>query len=366
MKLIDRYLLREYTLVLSYCLIGFSMIFVIYDLFDHLSDFIDNDISFGVIFRYYASLLAPSLEYLAPASLLLATLYTLWQMTRHNELTAMRASGISIYRIMICFLSVGFFFTLATAAIRECVTPGAMAWLQEFEADDESGEGGRVYRDLPYYNSIENHLWMIGRMDANKPNKLLNVNVTRERPDGSRYEELEADRAEWLDGQWWFYNMTVQKYDENENPVGSAKPVIEGQSTVTELPFLTEQPRDFVNEVTNWDFLPSAAVIRYLKLHRDLSAKDRAQKVLSLHQRLASPWACFIVTLFAIPAGVRGGRRSALAGVFMTVAYFFGFYSLMQVGLFLGLRGLLWPWLGAWLSNIVFLSVGTVMVARIQ
>jgi lipopolysaccharide export system permease protein len=367
MKLIDRYLLREYILVLSYCLIGFSMIFVIYDLFDHLSSFIDNEVSFTLILRYYASLLAPSLEYLAPASLLLATLYTLWQMTRRNELTAMRASGISIYRIMSCFLAVGLFFTFTTALIRECVTPKAMAWLQDFEADeDETGSGARVYHDLPYYSSVANHLWMIGRLDADAPNKLLNVKVTRERPDGSRYEELEADRAEWLDGQWWFYNMTVQKYDEDENPVGSAKPVIEGHSTVTELPFLTEQPQDFVNEITSWDFLPSVAVIRYLKLHKDLSPKDRSQKVLSLHQRLAAPWACFIVTLFAIPAGVRGGRRSALAGVFTTVGYFFGFYSLMQIGLFLGLRGLIWPWLGAWLSNIVFLFTGTVMVSRIQ
>ena len=370
MKLIDRYLLREYLLVLSYCLIGFSMIFVIYDLFDNLSSFIDHGVSMGVVLQYYVLLLAPSLEYLAPASLLLATLYTLWQMTRHNELTAMRAGGISIYRLMVCFMAVGFFFSCATALIREYVTPGAMAWLQEFEARDEeesdADAGSRVHRDLAYYNSIDNNLWMIGKLNAVEQGRLTRVTVTRERPDGTRFEEIEADRAFWLDGQWWFSNMTVQKYDKDENPVGSATAVAEGQRTVTELPFLTAEPQDFINEVTNWDFLSSRAVLRYLRSHEDLSPKDRAQKTLSLHQRLASPWACFIVTLFAIPAGVKGGRRSALAGVFVTVGYFFAFYSLMQIGLFLGLRGLIWPWLGAWLSNIVFLLAGTIMVARIQ
>jgi lipopolysaccharide export system permease protein len=90
------------------------------------------------------------------------------------------------------------------------------------------------------------------------------------------------------------------------------------------------------------------------------------RKELTLHQRMATPLAGFVAALFAIPAGVRGGRRSAMAGVILTVASFFGFYALMQVGAFLALRQWVAPWLGAWLSNIVFLGVGSIMVSRVR
>jgi lipopolysaccharide export system permease protein len=132
------------------------------------------------------------------------------------------------------------------------------------------------------------------------------------------------------------------------------------------MAWMSETPQDFVNEVRGWMFLTTLQMWRYMQRHPDISGVSMAQKMYDLHARLAMPWACLIVTLFGIPAGARSGRQSALAGVFLAVAFFFGFYALSQIGLFLGKTQVIWPWTGAWLSNIVFLAAGLIMMARMR
>lgn len=366
MKLIFRYLLREYLAVLGYCLLAFASLLVVVDLFDHVGTFFEKKAPLAQIGLYYVFLLAASLEYLAPAALLLCTLYTLWQFTRHNEVTAMRMGGVGMVRVMLPFLLVGLAFTAAAGAIKETVTPRANRQMKEVLAKANSKSSFDVY-DMAHYNSMGRRQWLIHKLDVRNPSRLYRVKVVCERPDGTRFQEIMAGEACFLDGQWWFRDVRIQEFDENENPVrlapGAAPAAVR---PLREMPFLDERPADFVNEIVNWDFLSGRAIYRYLQRHPDLSPRDRAQKWLTFHQRVALPWASFIVTLFAVPAGVRGGRRSALAGVFLTVSFFFGFYALMQVGTFLAMRQLVSPWLGAWLSNIVFLAVGTGLVARIR
>jgi lipopolysaccharide export LptBFGC system permease protein LptF len=85
-----------------------------------------------------------------------------------------------------------------------------------------------------------------------------------------------------------------------------------------------------------------------------------------MHRRLATPWACLIVTFFAVPAGTRTARHSTLSGIFMALAAFVLYYMLLGIGSWLGMRGIVWPWLGAWLSNITFVVSGTIMTIRLR
>ena len=128
MRLMDRYILREYLTPVGYCLGTFTMFYVIWDLFANLGEIIEAKTPVLLIGRYYLCLVLPTLEFLAPASLLLATLYTLWHLTRNNELTAMRSSGVSLYRIMVPFLAVGMVFSIVTGVVKESIGPEAARW----------------------------------------------------------------------------------------------------------------------------------------------------------------------------------------------------------------------------------------------
>ena len=91
MKILTRYIFREFLVPYAYCLIGFLSIYVLFELFGSFGRLAEADMSAGDVVRFFAGYLAPYFHYLVPAALMLATLYTMWNFCRHSELVAMRA-----------------------------------------------------------------------------------------------------------------------------------------------------------------------------------------------------------------------------------------------------------------------------------
>lgn len=366
MKILDRYMLRSLLVPLVYCLAAFSMLFVIWDLFERLSKFIDAETPVVLVAFYYLALLLPAFEYLAPACLMLGTLYALWQLTRTNELMAMQASGVSLSRVLWPYLGVGLAFTIALGVIKETVGARAFVWTEKFREAKFQVGAPPLPGPLAYYDMRTHRLWLADKFLESEPGYLEGVKITQERPNGKRMYDVVAGRAEYLDGAWWLHSPSEQRYDEADNPVGGLTPVSKLPNHVQERRDLSERPVSLAIESRNWLFLSTREMIRYLREHPEISKESARQKRYDIHSRLAMPWACLVVTLFAIPTGAKTGRQSPLTGIFVAVGFFFGYYFLSQVGLMLGKSGALQPWLGAWLSNIVFLVSGLVMLLRMR
>jgi len=366
MKTLDRYLLREFLAPLTYCLITFTTVFVVYDLFDRMDRFIESETPAHLIVRYYLFVLGPTLEYLAPASLMLATLYTLYVLSRHSELTAMRACGVGIYRIITPFILVGLLFSLALLVASETVIPRATEWSSEFRDNRFQPVAQQAWHEVQYYNAMGRRQWSIGRFNPQQPNALHDIEIMLERPDGRWNRRITAGKAEWLDGQWWLTGARVQRFGDANNPIGGPVPLGFGRPRIVHLPELDESPALFTSAVRPWEYLTTAEMMAYVRGHPALSESDRAVKIHAIAARLAMPWGCLIVILFAIPAGARTGRQGALAAVFTAIGMLVGFYVLSQIGLILGTAGAIPPWAGAWLSNIVFLGLGIGMICRLR
>ena len=101
MKILDRYLLRRFTISLFFALTGFVLIFVCVDMVGNLSEFIDKDVPRFVIVQYYVFYIPYILTWVLPIGMLLASLFSIAQMARFNELSAMKSAGISLYRILL-------------------------------------------------------------------------------------------------------------------------------------------------------------------------------------------------------------------------------------------------------------------------
>lgn len=367
MKLIDKYLLREYLTHLTYCLLAFCMIFVIYDISGEISKMIQHKTPVAIIALYYLATLGPSMEYILPASLLFATLYTLWQLTKSNELTAMRASGISLLRIMMPFLSVGIIASGFIWALKDTINPRANMWTDDLREAGYDLTAQKIATDQSYMNSKDNRRWRIDKIDINHPSQLIGVRVLEQRKDGTREREIFASKAEWLDGEWWFHDVQIRRYDTDDNPVRKDDlPEQETHGSRVMLQ-LTEKPTDFLTQLKKkWEYLTSREVRAYLAANQNLSGKTIAEIRFDLFSRTAMPFACLIVTFFAVPVGARTGRQDMISGIFMAMAFFIGYYAIANVGMFTAKSERIWPLLGAWLSNIVFLTTGVIMAVRMR
>src|SRR3954466_12148532 len=126
MRLLDRFLLRELVIPLSYCLGGFLMFWITFQLFqEDMAKFHRLHLLGSDIVEYYLVLLPEMLVTTFPFALLLALLYALTNHARHHEITAMRAAGISLWRICIPYFAVGFVFSLLSFWLNEKFAPTA-------------------------------------------------------------------------------------------------------------------------------------------------------------------------------------------------------------------------------------------------
>jgi len=314
------------------------------------------------VIRFYVLLLPSLLIYVVPISLLLATLYCLSNLTKNNELTAMRASGVSLYRLMLPFMVVGLFFSLTVAVVNETIAPWSAYWTEQYVKSQRAKGEFDIYQasHLAYKNEKQHRIWMINSFNT-KTYDMENVEVVQQRDDGSDEIRLQAKQGRWLDGCWWFIDLVEQKYNARGHPVGP--PTFERER---EMRFLTETPSTFMNEIKEPKFLCARELSGFLANHAHLSKDTVARLRADLHHRLAIPWTCFIVMLLGIPAGVQTGRRGALTGIAISLTLFFSYYVLLHVGLWLSKTYLITPWLMNWGPNLMFLVLGGYLIYRMR
>lgn len=361
MKLIDKYLLRSFFVPLIYCLLAFTIVIVVFDLFDNLPDFIEGKTPLPDVLRFYAFLMPSMGIIIVPVSLFLACLYSLSHLTKNNELTAMRACGVSLYRLMMPFVVLGVIASLLVSFVHETLAPWSSYWTDQFVHLQRSHGQLSVYvaRMLGFVNEAAGRDWIVDEFDT-RTFEMSNATVTQQAADGTS-ERIQARKAYWMDGRWWFVELIIQKFDRDSNPMGPPK--FQAHREMVEL---TEVPEDFINEIKDPEFLSSVEILKFLKTHRNLSKDTIARVRVDLHNRLAMPWTCLIVMLIGIPFGAQTGRRGAFLGALLAIGLFFGFYVLINFAIALGKKEVIAPWLAGWTPNIFFLALGYILIHRMR
>lgn len=366
MKIIDRYLFKTFLVPLAYCLAAFTLIFIVFDLFDHMNNFMDARTPLPQVVWFYALLIPSVLIYIVPISLLLAVLYSLAQLTKNSELTAMRACGISLSRIMAPFILTGLFATGLVTFFNETIGPRSAYATQLFLRAQKIENKDAVYlaRQLPYKSERYRRAWFIGSFDT-RTYAMTNIKVNQFRENGLDEKEISAESAQWLDGRWWFRRTAIQDYDEWGNPRGAPRRVEE-----MEMTDLREKPRDFLREVKLTEvkapqYLAARDLLRYIRTH-PLGPETVARYMTDVHTRLAMPWTCFIVVLLGIPFGNHTGRKGAMMGALLSLSLFFAVYVLIHTGTWLGKEGYVAPWMAGWLPTGLWLVTGSVLTLRMR
>ena len=376
MRLLDRYLLRELLVPLGYCLAGFVMLWICLDLFASLRNFRDKLLGAGDIAQYYLVTLPDSLVIMLPVALLLALLYALTTHSRHNELTAIRAAGVSMWRLCLPYLLVGLLASVVMLAINELCEPytaeRADQILMRHRPRTAGAPARNQFRNLAFTNARDGRGWQIGQYNSDT-GEMFNPLVISKLPDNSVLQ-LKADRAARTNEVWTFYgNVNVFKYPAETN----APPVPVLHTNVLAMPSFTETPEQIRSEIKISRFrqsfeakkadIPILEILNYLRLHPHPTGEEGAAWLYTkLYGRLAAPWTCLVVVFIAIPFGAASGRRNVFVGVAGSILICFCYFVLQQIGLTLGSGGHLTPWLAAWFPNLSFSLTGWWLTARLR
>ena len=373
MRLLDRYLLRELLVPLGFCLGGFMIFWISFDLFTELENFQRHKLHGPDVAEYYLAKAPEFLVTVLPVALLLALLYTLTNHARHQELTAIRAAGVGLWRMCAPYLVVGFAASLALLALNELWVPNVedVAGRILNRRLEKAVDGGprNVLRNLAFTNTRDGRTWQIGAYDL-KTREMTDPKVDWRLRDGS-HRELIAKRGVWTNGVWTFFDTL-----ENTYAPGSGTLTNRNMQPVLPMPAFSETPDIIRSEIKISERLsrrgakradiPLVELLDYLRLHPEPAGQDKPWLYTKLHGRLAAPWTCLVVVLVAMPFGAASGRRNVFVGVASSIGICFAYFVLLQVGLALGSGGYLPAWLAAWAPNLAVGGTGVWLAARLR
>jgi lipopolysaccharide export system permease protein len=372
MRLLDRYLLRELLLPLGYCLGGFLIFWISSDLISEMGRFQKGHLTARDIAEYYLVTTPELLRDILPIVLLLALLYALTNHARHNELTAMRAAGISLWRFSAPYFVVGLFFTAAYFFINEFWVPQSVDRANAILDRHETGRAGNGdwKRDLKFLNSRDNRAWWIKAYNS-KTGEMQDVVVEWRLPDGKR-TLITAKGASFDDGGWKFTDAQRLIY-ESPQDIATTNRLSTNELDVSDW---VETPELIQSEIKITGLsskkaakkpqLSIADILNYLRIHPHPDKATRALVNTQLHGRIAAPWTCLVVVLIALPFGAMSGRRNVFVGVASSIFICFAYFILLQVGLALGNKGDLPPWIAGWLPNLLFAIAGIALTLRVR
>ena len=357
MKLLTRYVLREFLVPLGYCLAGFISIYVLFELFGSFSRLVEAKLDFAVVVRYFLGYLAPFFHYLAPAAMMLATLYTMWNFCRHSEIVAMRSNGVSFVAIVKPLLAVAVLMAGFVAWVNESYVPGCAQWAKRLRSASFSLDKAAREDKLVFRNEAAGRFWTADAQEGDTASHLLGVKVTVDRDSGMRLMAISAERADYVDGEWWFVNPSVQHYGPDGGEIATPTPELDALKLRVFSEF-REKPSDIILQNQDWRYNSVRSKRRFLRTHRELDADKRRDFTYDTWAQALSPLACLVITLFAIPAGIASGRQSVFKGVLGALLMYFSFYGLVIGCWVLESRFALPPVVAAVAPYVIFLLVG--------
>jgi len=349
------------------------------------------------VLEYSAAMTPEFLVTVLPVGLLLALLYTLTNHARHNEITAMRAAGVSMWRLCVPYFIVGLVMSAVLFGLNEWCVPRSTDWANRILTRhvQKPGDAEMQSQFHGFANARAHRVWQFDEYRV-RTTEIIGPNVSWTRPNGS-WRQLHADRAIRTNGVWTFFNV---KEFEQANAAAQFLPLL--QTNVLAMPEFDETPAEIQSEIkisghqglrnARKADIPLKDIFDYLRLHPNLlradsrwlftkfygrldstlpteqELKDSRWLFTKLYGRLAAPWTCLVVVLIAIPFGAASGRRNLFFGVAGSIFICFSYFVIQSVSLALGSapNGHLPAWLAAWLPNIFFGVTGLVLTARVR
>ncbi|MGI8772172.1 MAG: LPS export ABC transporter permease LptG [Acidobacteriaceae bacterium] len=362
--ILDDYVLREFLKTFVLVLITFVLLMLVFTFFELLGDIIRNRTALVTVGEYLFNL-TPSMIYnIAPLSVLVAVLVTFGVLSRSSELTAMKATGISIYRVIVPVLAIAAILALTLFLFDESYLPGANRRQEALRS---------IIKGKPAQTFLRpDQKWIFGQQEPGKPERIFyyqffdpdhdrfaNLSVFDFDPDNfSLTSRIFAASAHWDAhlNQWIFEDGWERDFhgDTMENFRTYA---------VKTFPQIHEPPQYFKKEYRQSSEMTFGELERYIHDLRQ-SGFDTMRLRVQLNHKLAYPLVTFVMAMLAIPFSLTMGRRGSLTGIATAIGLAIAYWVVAGMFEAMGNVNMLPAFLAAWSPDLLFGLTGGYLLLR--
>lgn len=371
MPKLDFYVVREFLIPFSVLIFAFTLLFLIGDVFNDVDKFIEKETGSGLAIRYFMMKMPGNLVFVLPITVLLSCMYTLANFGRRLEITAMRASGISLFRCCVPIFVIAFLVMLVNFWFSEAVVPSCTmetTRIMRNIGEDDKDNAYRNDKSVQYQTADNMRSWMFGSFTDDEAHFNVRLKFFREEttPDGKKVRVqdrvLNAQKAEYVDGKGWnFYECTEKTIVQENNLFNKPKQHDVLFVSSDEIP---ETPDMIVTAITNPEILSSYEIIQFLKQNPNLPPPIRALYQTYLYKHLTFPLACFLCAFLALPLAAKNQRSGIFSSIMVAVGVIVAYQVLSAVFVMLGKSGQLHPMLAGLLPTVIFAAYGIALARK--
>ncbi|HEX9917091.1 MAG TPA: LPS export ABC transporter permease LptG [candidate division Zixibacteria bacterium] len=362
MSILDKYILRQFRNALLFLFLAVWTVFLLVDLINQLDKFMDQHASLFSVIKYYLFYSPYIIVLTLPIVVLLATLLSVGQLSRKNEITAMKSVGISLYRILSPILAMGLVISLVIMVVGVVVLPYTDE--KKLEVKRVEIEKGAPYTGGNLYNLlVQDQSGAIFSLKRYNSQKKFGTDVLVQKfRDGHLLERIDAQKMSWTETGWLLERGHYRIFSDSLD-----LPHLEEYKTFDRLLRLDFKikPEAFAKREKMTEEMSFKELADYINAKKE-TKQEVPKELTDLYFKISYPFISLIVVLIAAPLAANP-RRSGLAisfalGLFISFAY----YILLQIFRSLGYSQKLTPLLAVWLANIIFLIVGMVILMKAE
>ena len=358
--LLDDYVLRDFFVYLGMIVSTFLVLLLVFTLFELLGDILRNQTPAFVVAEYLLNV-APYLLYsVAPLIMLLAVLITFGLMNRSNEITAIKATGTSIYRVILPVMTAAAMLAAGLFLADQFYLPHTNK-RQEALHNQIKGKPPQTYLrpDRRWIFGQHNDIYYYQFFDADR-DQFANLTVFEIDPASFAItQRIHAERAHWADSMnRWIYQQGWQR------SLNGAAIASYHAFDVSTFPQLSEAPSYFKKEVKQYSEMNYEELRRYI---RDLqqSGFDVVRLRVQLNKKLSYPLITLIMAVLAVPFSMSAAKKGAITGVAVAVGIAVVYTVVSRLFEAMGDISQLPPALAAWSPDLIFALVGAYLILRI-
>ncbi|MEE2877035.1 MAG: LptF/LptG family permease [Candidatus Neomarinimicrobiota bacterium] len=360
MKRIDTYVIRQFISLLGTSLLGFIVIFLVVDAVENIDKFIDAEVPKAIIAVYYFHSIPWFISIGLPMAVLVSTIFTVGLLSRRNELTAMKASGVSLYRIAMPLIVCSIIISGGSFFFEDQVVTTGNQKRRAIEKDYLIKSRSRGY-------SSKNQEIFLRKSD------IFHIAIDRYRPktrkatgvvihfmdDGKLTKRIDARTMTWKEKEekWWLNTYAIRQF----HPDGFETAVhFSRRDTLLAIDFYPDDLTKRAISPQEKNYLDLKSFIAEL----NENGVDTTRWKVNLYGKISFAFTNVIVVLFSFPLVAFKPKTGLAFGAGMSVFVIFGYYAFIRFGQTLGYKGILEPVLSAWIGNIIFSIGGIILLIR--
>jgi LPS export ABC transporter permease LptG/LPS export ABC transporter permease LptF len=363
-RILDEYVIREFINVFFLVLAGFVLLMLVFTFFELVGDILRNHISLAVVGEYLVNLTPNMLYSIAPLAVLIAVLVTFGVLNRNSEIIAMKATGISLYRLVIPIVSISAILAASLFLFDEFYLPQANR-RQEALRSTIKGRPPQTFLH-------PEQKWIFGQQEPGGPGRIFYYQFFD--PDQNEFANLSVfefdphtfslSRRIFAARVFWDPDSSAWQFQHGwERKLTGANVTEYRDFTTTSFPEIHEEPGYFKKESLQSQEMNFGQLDRYIRDLRQ-SGFDTMRLRVALWHKVAYPLVAIVMAVLAIPFALTMGRRGSLTGIAVAIGVALAYW--VVDGLFgaMGYVNYLPAPLAAWSSDVLFGLTGGYLLLR--